>query len=34
MNNSIKPGEVWMDTDGKRIQAHGRNIGAKNYDKN
>lgn len=26
MNNSIKPGQVWRDTDGKRIQAHGAAI--------
>ena len=24
--NSIKPGQVWLDTDGNRIQAHGGNI--------
>lgn len=24
--NSIKPGQVWLDTDGKRIQAHGGSI--------
>ena len=23
MNNSIKPGQVWLDTEGKRVQAHG-----------
>lgn len=23
MNHSIKPGQIWYDTDGKRIQAHG-----------
>jgi hypothetical protein len=26
MNNSIKPGQVWLDTEGKRIQAHGGSI--------
>lgn len=26
MNNSIKPGQVWLDTDGKRIQAHGAQV--------
>jgi hypothetical protein len=26
MNNSIKPGQVWLDTDGKRIHAHGGSI--------
>lgn len=24
--NSFKPGEVWLDTDGKRIQAHGGSV--------
>ena len=23
MNHSIKPGKIWLDTDGKRIEAHG-----------
>lgn len=23
MNNSIRPGKVWLDTNGKPIQAHG-----------
>lgn len=26
MNNSIKPGKIWLDTEGKRIQAHGGNL--------
>ncbi len=26
MYNSFKPGKVWLDTDGKRIQAHGGGI--------
>ena len=26
MNHSIKPGRVWLDTEGKRIQAHGGSI--------
>jgi hypothetical protein len=26
MNNSIKPGKVWLDTNGKRIQAHGFSV--------
>jgi len=26
MYNSIKPGEIWLDTEGKRIQAHGGSI--------
>ncbi len=26
MYNSIKPGQVWLDTDGKRIQAHGGSV--------
>lgn len=26
MNHSIKPGQVWLDTEGKRIQAHGGSI--------
>ncbi|MCQ2430326.1 MAG: family 43 glycosylhydrolase [Clostridia bacterium] len=26
MNHSIRPGEVWLDTEGKRIQAHGGSI--------
>lgn len=26
MNNSIKPGQVWLDTDGNRIQAHGGTV--------
>lgn len=26
MNESIKPGRVWLDTDGNRIQAHGGSI--------
>ncbi len=26
MYNSIRPGQVWLDTDGKRIQAHGGSI--------
>lgn len=25
-NTSIKPGQVWLDTDGKRIQAHGASV--------
>lgn len=25
-NNSIKPGKVWLDTEGKRIQAHGGQV--------
>lgn len=25
-NNSIKPGQPWLDTDGKRIQAHGGSV--------
>lgn len=24
--HSIKPGQVWLDTEGKRIQAHGGSI--------
>ena len=24
--NSFRPGQVWLDTDGNRIQAHGGNI--------
>ena len=23
MYNEIRPGQVWLDTNGKRIQAHG-----------
>lgn len=26
MYNSIKPGQVWLDTEGKRIQAHGGSV--------
>ena len=26
MNTSFKPGGIWLDTDGKRIQAHGASI--------
>lgn len=26
MNDSIKPGQVWLDTEGKRIQAHGGSV--------
>ena len=26
MNNSIKPGKVWLDTNGNRIQAHGASV--------
>lgn len=26
MNHSMKPGQVWLDTEGKRIQAHGGSI--------
>lgn len=26
MNDSIRPGQVWLDTDGKRIQAHGGSV--------
>lgn len=26
MNDSIKPGQVWLDTDGNRIQAHGGSV--------
>lgn len=26
MNHSIKPGQVWLDTNGKRIQAHGAQL--------
>ena len=26
MNNCFKPGRVWLDTEGKRIQAHGGSI--------
>jgi len=26
MNHSIKPGQVWLDTEGKRIQAHGGSV--------
>ena len=26
MNHSIKPGQVWCDTEGKRIQAHGGSV--------
>jgi len=25
-NNSIKPGEIWADTDGKHINAHGGGV--------
>ena len=25
-NNSIKPGQVWLDTSGNRIQAHGGSV--------
>jgi hypothetical protein len=24
--NSIRPGQVWLDTEGKRIQAHGGSV--------
>ena len=24
--NSIRPGKVWLDTEGKRIQAHGGSV--------
>ena len=24
--SSIRPGQVWLDTDGKRIQAHGGSV--------
>lgn len=30
MYNSIRPGQVWYDTDGKRIQAHGGSISYEN----
>ena len=26
MNTSIRPGQVWLDTTGRRIQAHGGSI--------
>ena len=26
MNNKIYPGKTWLDTDGKRIQAHGGSV--------
>lgn len=26
MYNTIRPGQVWLDTDGKRIQAHGGSL--------
>ena len=26
MNKTIRPGQVWLDTEGKRIQAHGGSI--------
>ena len=26
MNSSIKPGELWLDTNGKPIQAHGFSV--------
>ena len=26
MYNTIRPGQVWLDTEGKRIQAHGGSI--------
>lgn len=26
MYNSIKPGQIWLDTEGKRIQAHGGSV--------
>lgn len=26
MNHAIKPGQVWLDTEGKRIQAHGGSV--------
>ena len=26
MYHSIKPGRIWLDTDGNRIQAHGGSI--------
>ncbi len=26
MNDSVKPGQIWLDTDGERIQAHGGSI--------
>lgn len=26
MYQSIKPGKVWLDTEGKRIQAHGLSV--------
>ena len=25
-DNSIRPGKVWLDTEGKRIQAHGGSV--------
>ena len=24
--DSIRPGKIWLDTDGKRIQAHGGSV--------
>lgn len=24
--NCIRPGEIWLDTEGKRIQAHGGSV--------
>ena len=30
MYNSIRPGQVWLDTDGNRIQAHGGSVFYKN----
>lgn len=26
MYNSFKPGQIWLDTEGKRIQAHGGSV--------
>ena len=26
MYHSIRPGQVWLDTEGKRIQAHGGSV--------
>ena len=26
MKNTIKPGQVWLDSKGKRIQAHGGSV--------
>lgn len=30
MNTSIRPGQVWLDTEGKRIQAHGASMFTQN----